>query len=164
MKKLLLLSFLAISIFASAKTPTHKQVYAEIIKAGILYPEVAYAQAVLESGGFRSKLANLNKNLFGMRMPRQRKTIATGKSRGYATYKNWKQSVADYKLWQDNLFKKKVMSLYEFKRYLNSRYSESKNYTAKLNLIIKINKNKYEEDSTYARSFDNANDSMRIIL
>ena len=163
MKKLLLLTFLAISMFAKGKTPTHQEVFDEIVRIGILYPEIAYAQAVLESGAFKSKLANLNKNLFGMRMPKQRKTTANGKSQGYATYKNWKQSVADYKLWQDNLFKKKVMSLYEFKKYLNSRYSESKNYTAKLNSIIKINKNKYEKSNLYASSVC-ADDSVRIIL
>lgn len=163
MKKLLLLTFLAISMFVSAKTPTHQEVFDEIVKAGILYPEIVYAQAVLESGAFKSKLANLNNNLFGMRMPMQRRTTAIGKSRGYSIYKNWKQSVADYKLWQNNLFKKKVMSLYEYKKYLNSRYSESKNYTAKLNSIIRINKNKYEKSNLYVSSVC-ANDSMRINL
>lgn len=163
MKKLLLFLLLVTTMFASAKTPTHREVYQEIIKAGILYPEIAYAQAVLESGAFKSKLANANKNLFGMRMPRHRKTTATGKRYGYATYKSWKQSVADYKLWQDYLFKKKQMTIGEFKRYLNKMYSESTNYTAKLNSIIKINKNKYEEDSTYASTY-RTNDSVRISL
>jgi uncharacterized FlgJ-related protein len=163
MKKLLLCIFLVTAMFASAKTPTHREVYEEIVKAGIMYPEIAYAQAVLESGAFRSKLAKVNKNLFGMRMPKYRNTTATGKKHGYATYKNWKQSVADYKLWQSYLFKKKQMTVGDFKRYLNRVYSESKNYTAKLNLIIKINKNKYEEDSIYA-SNGCANDSVRIIL
>ena len=163
MKKLLLFIFLAIATFASAKTPTHREVYEEIVKAGILYPEIAYAQAVLESGAFRSKLAKVNKNLFGMRMPNLRKTMATGKRHGYATYNSWKESVADYKLWQDYVFRKKLMTVGDFKRYLNRIYCQNKNYTAKLNLIIKINKNKYEEDSIYA-SNGCANDSVRIIL
>ena len=163
MKKLLLIPFLVLSMWASAKTPTHREVYEEIVKAGILYPEIAYAQAVLESGAFQSKLAKQNHNLFGMRMPKYRKTVATGKKHGYATYKNWKQSVADYKIWQDYLFKKKQMTVGQFKSYLNKMYSESKNYTTKLNLIIRINKNKYEEDSIYASNL-RANDSLRIGL
>lgn len=145
MKKLLLFIFLATATFASAKTPTHKEVYEEIVKAGILYPEIAYAQAVLESGSFRSKLAIINKNLFGMRMPKHRETTAKGKNKGYATYKDWKASIQDYKLWQDYIFRNRIMSLYEFKAYLNRRYSETAKYVTKLNLIIRINRSRYEE-------------------
>jgi len=164
MKKLLLLSFLAISIFANAKSPTHKEVYAEIIKARILYPEIAYAQAVLESGAFKSKLAKRNNNLFGMRMPRQRKTTAIGQRYGYAKYNNWKDSIKDYKLWQDVILKKYPnMTRSQYKSYINRVYSTGKNYISKINLIIQKNKNKYEEDSTYA-SYGYSNDVMWINL
>lgn len=146
MKKLLLFILLAVSILTKGQVPTHKEVYIEIVKSGILYPEIVYAQSVLESGAFRSKLAKYNKNLFGMRMPKYRETLATGKKRGYATYKSWQASIKDYKLWQDYLFRKGIMTARQFKNYLNLRYSETDKYVAKLNLIIKVNKIKYEEE------------------
>jgi uncharacterized FlgJ-related protein len=164
MKKLLLFILLVTTMFASAKTPTHREVYQEIIKAGILYPEIAYAQAVLESGNFVSKVAKHNNNLFGMRMPKVRQTTAIGQRYGYARYYNWKDSVKDYKLWQEALLKKyPSMTRSQYKSYIDRIYSTGKNYISKINLIIQKNKNKYEEDSTYA-STHRTNDSMRINL
>ena len=42
-------------------------------------------------------------NLFGMRLPKARKTTAIGKKRHYAVYKDWISSVEDYKHWQNKI-------------------------------------------------------------
>ena len=99
-----------------------------------------------------------------MRMPKVRQTTAIGQRYGYARYYNWKDSVKDYKLWQEALLKKYPnMTRGQYKSYINRVYSTGKNYISKINLIIQKNKNKYEEDSTYASNL-RSNDSMRINL
>ena len=73
----------------------------EIVNQGIKYPDIALAQAKIESNHFRSDIFKENNNLFGMKLPSQRKTTAIGKNRGHARYRSWVDSVKDYKLWQD---------------------------------------------------------------
>ena len=75
----------------------------EINKQGIKYPDIVMAQAKIESGHFTSAIFKENNNLFGMKLPAQRKTTAIGKNRGHAKYETWQDSVKDYKIWQDTL-------------------------------------------------------------
>jgi uncharacterized FlgJ-related protein len=162
MRNIVLSLLVALSSFAGAQTPTQSQVYNEIRRAGIKYPDIALAQAILESGHFKSKLAKHNNNLFGMRMPKKRETTAVGTRYGYARYLSWKDSVEDYKLWQDYLFKRHPnMTKSQFKRYIDRLYSTSSNYIGKINTIINKN-SKYEEDHNDRDSVRYAyNDSVR---
>lgn len=166
MKKLLVTFTLMLCLVVEAKTPPNKRgVYQEILSVGIKFADVTLAQAILESGNFTSKIAKENNNLFGMRLPKSRETTAVGQKKGYARYLSWKDSVKDFKLWQDSLFKKRPnMTRSQYLSYLNRIYSETPNYISRIRLIIETNKNKYEEDSIYARNFSSANDSMRITL
>ena len=151
-------------MFASARTPNQREVYEELVRLDVKFPDIVLAQTILESGNFSSKVAKQNNNLFGMRMPKVRQTTAIGQRYGYARYYNWKESVKDYKLWQEALLKKYPnMTRGQYKSYINRIYSTGKNYISKINLIIQKNKNKYEEDSTYASNL-RSNDSMRINL
>jgi hypothetical protein len=84
-----------------AAVPTPQQVMMEIRRNNIVHPEVAFAQCLLETGHFSSDVFKENHNLFGMKVPSQRQTLAIGKNRGHAKYKNWQDSVKDYKMWQD---------------------------------------------------------------
>ena len=164
MKTLLLALSMLIWSCAESQTPNKTSVYQEILNLDIKFPDIVLAQAVLESGNFVSKIAKQNNNLFGMRMPKVRETTAVGQRNGYARYYNWKDSVKDYKLWQDALLKRYPnMTRGQYKTYINRIYSTGKNYISKINLIIQKNKNKYEEDSTYASNL-RSNDSMRISL
>jgi flagellum-specific peptidoglycan hydrolase FlgJ len=164
MKKLMLLVLLATTMFASARTPNQREVYEELLRHDVKFPDIVLAQAILESGNFTSRVTKHNNNLFGMRMPKVRQTTAVGQRYGYARYYNWKDSVKDYKLWQEALLKRYPnMTRGQYKTYINRIYSTGKNYISKINLIIQKNKNKYEEDSTYASNL-RSNDSMRINL
>ena len=65
--------------------------------------EIVLKQAKLESGHFKSDLFKQCNNLFGMNLPKVRRTTAIGFRMGdvgkryqKAMYKNWKQSVDDY--------------------------------------------------------------------
>ena len=55
--------------------------YTEILKSDIIYPDIVFAQAILETGEFTSEIFHLNRNLFGMKFPRIRKTTSLGKSK-----------------------------------------------------------------------------------
>ena len=48
---------------------TKENLYEQIMKYGIKFPDVVFAQAVLESGQFTSKLFKSANNLFGMKIP-----------------------------------------------------------------------------------------------
>jgi len=165
MKKLLVTFTLMLCLVVYAKTPPkQREVYQQIVSMGIKFPDIALAQAILESGNFKSKIAVQNNNLFGMRLPKSRETTAVGQKSGYARYLSWKDSVKDFKMWQDSLFKRRPnMTRGQYLSYLNRIYSETPNYISRIRLIVEINKNKYEEDSTYA-SNGRANDSVRINL
>ena len=158
MKKIIILC-IAVLCVSSTKSPsmTGSNVYREIVNVGIIYPDIAYAQALLESGSFTSLLARKNHNIFGMRVPTKRPTTATGKRNGYATYSSWQESIQDYKIWQTHLFKRHPMNREQFKAYIDKYYSTSSNYLVKIDKIIKtIKKTENEKDSSYPSSYDSS--------
>jgi uncharacterized FlgJ-related protein len=55
--------------------------------------QVVYAQAVLETGHFKSKSFKEGNNLFGMKVAKQRPTTAVGEYLGHAKYNSWQESV-----------------------------------------------------------------------
>ena len=66
---------------------TIPNLYKEIIRNGILYPKIVLAQAILETGWFRSSVCRNKHNLFGLTNPR------TGK---YYEFNHWTESVRAY--------------------------------------------------------------------
>ena len=66
---------------------TIPNLHKEIIRNGILYPKIVLAQAILETGWFRSSVCRNKHNLFGLTNPR------TGK---YYEFNHWTESVRAY--------------------------------------------------------------------
>lgn len=66
---------------------TIPNLYEEIRRNGILYPKVVLAQAILETGWFRSPVCRNKHNLFGLTNPQ------TGK---YYEFEHWTESVRAY--------------------------------------------------------------------
>lgn len=66
---------------------TIPNLYQEIIRNGIKHPKIVLAQAILETGWFRSPLCRNRHNLFGLTNPK------TGK---YYEFKHWTESVRAY--------------------------------------------------------------------
>ena len=114
-----------------------QNLYKKIVKSGIEFPDVAFAQAVLESGYFKSKISLHNSNLFGMRLPKSRPTTAKGEKRGYSVYDSWHGSVDDYKLYQEKILRKKEITRDEYLQKLNRNYAFSPLYSKKISSIIK---------------------------
>jgi len=54
------------------------------------------AKAMHETGRFTSAIFRENNNLFGMKQPTQRQTLATGTARGHATFRTYHENMIDY--------------------------------------------------------------------
>jgi hypothetical protein len=119
------------------KMPMTKENVARYIYAlNIEHPKIVLAQAILESGHFKSVVAVKNNNIFGMREAKQRVTTATGTQLNHAKYSRWQESVMDYGLYQASYLKGLTES--EYWSYLEQHYSETPGYT---NLLKQIYKN-----------------------
>ena len=103
------------------------------------YKKIIVAQAVLETGWFKSKNFVVNNNLFGMKKPNTRVTTSDSANNGYAHYNNWRHSVIDYYLLQsttESIYP--THSEHEYYRYLDRIYSEvGSSYSSQLKDIIK---------------------------
>lgn len=120
------------------KKLTHQDFYEKLIEFDIQYPDIVFAQALIETGNFTSKLFMTQNNLFGMKMPRKRETTAIGKNKnGYAAYDDIDDSIYDYYLFQKFVMRKKKMSRQEYLSYIARNYAADKNYVNKINKKIK---------------------------
>jgi uncharacterized FlgJ-related protein len=113
---------------------TKESLYEQIMKYGIKFPDIVFAQAILESGEFTSKLFKSANNLFGMKVPAKRESAKIGVTQsGYSKYKDWEYSVYDYSLWQDHMLKSRNdMTKKQYFVLLGKVYAEDPQYVNKL--------------------------------
>ena len=71
-----------------------QNLYNEILKDSIQYPEIVLRQAIFETGWLKSDYCTKRHNLFGFK----------GKN-GYMYFDSWQESVLYYKKWQDRHYK-----------------------------------------------------------
>jgi len=133
----LILIFLLLVITPAKDNATHLGVYNEILEQGLEFPDIVFAQAVLESGNFTSRLTKENNNLFGMKKPSKRPTTSVGISHGYAVYESWRESIEDYYIFQEMLFSKHKFTRSSYLNYLDRYYSTTKGYKNRVLQIIK---------------------------
>jgi len=148
MKKLIILLLVFSSFIPHTKAKddlgilTKENLWLTIKAMDIMYPEIAFAQAILETGHFKSNNCKEANNLFGMMMPNVRETVAIGKNqRGFAVYETWIHSVQDYALYQEFMMRKRKMTKSQYLNFIDRKYSESKGYARKLREIIQRHKN-----------------------
>lgn len=110
---------------------TIANLYREIVSNGILYPEIVLAQAILETGWFRSSLCRNRNNLFGLTNPR------TGK---YFEFGHWTESVrAYYTKVQYKYYQKKKITKNntDYLKWLKDLpYATDKNYISSLIKVL----------------------------
>jgi len=113
---------------------TKEKLYEQIIKFGIKFPDIVFAQAMIESGELTSKLFKTANNMFGMRFPSIRETTAQGKtSSGYSRYEDWNFGVYDYFLWQDHMLRNRdEITKSQYFSLLGRVYAEDPNYVSKV--------------------------------
>ena len=104
---------------------TIPNLYKEIIRNGILYPKIVLAQAILETGWFRSSVCRNKHNLFGLTNPRTGKYYEfnhwTESVRAYYTKVQYKYNGGNYLLWLDEI-----------------GYAEDPNYLVEIISILKM--------------------------
>ena len=117
---------------------TKENLYEQIKKLGIKFPDVVFAQAVLETGHFTSKLFQQGNNLFGMKVPSKRETLSIGKRKGgYAIFDSWESSVNDYLLWQDYVLRNKnIKTKKQYLALLDRIYAKNENYVVHLHRVM----------------------------
>lgn len=101
----------------------------------IRHIDIVISQAKIETGNFKSKVFIENNNLFGMRFPGNRVTLAKGENLKHAVYDNWQESVIDYAIYQSTYLRKYSRS--EYLKFLELNYAENKNYVSLINKISK---------------------------
>lgn len=104
---------------------TIPNLYAEIIRNGILHPKIVLAQAILETGWFTSPVCRNKHNLFGLTNPQ------TGK---YFEFGHWTESVRAYYT--------KVQYRYKGGNYLlwlkDIGYAENPNYIREVIGVLRM--------------------------
>lgn len=102
------------------------------------HKDIIVAQAILETGWFKSKNYQINNNLFGMKQVFSRATTADTTINGYSHYPNWKMSVIDYYLKQSTRENIIPTTREQYYHYLDKVYSEAgSGYSSQLKGIIK---------------------------
>jgi flagellum-specific peptidoglycan hydrolase FlgJ len=95
---------------------------------GLKHKDIVYAQAILETGNFKSKVCRENNNLFG---------LYNSKKKRYYKFKHWAESVVAYKEW----IQKKYQPPNNYYTFLeNINYAEEKEYTRLLKEIVNTRK------------------------
>lgn len=118
----------------------------ELKESGVKFPHIVMAQAIVESGYFKSQLYKENNNLFGMTIPGLRNTTNISSNGTFAKYNTWQRSVQDMGyLQQYNLKNVRLYNDEDYFIYLkNTNYAEAPDYiTALKNTIQKENLKSY---------------------
>lgn len=110
-------------------TPDNLMIVIE--RSGIRFPDIVFAQAMLETGHFKSRIFVEANNLFGMKLARSRPTTAIGEYSGHAMYEDWVSSVMDYALYQ-SAYLRKLKTRDQYYEYLSQNYAEDPDYVTKL--------------------------------
>lgn len=136
-----MLKFLFVSIFLflspnSDDTINHIGLYNEILEQGIEFPDIVFAQAILESSHFKSKIFKENNNIFGMKIAKKRQTSSVGSKNGFSVYISWRDSIIDYYYYQEMILSKRRMTRDQYFYHLEKNYAGSDGYSKKLKTII----------------------------
>ena len=103
-----------------------------IAQMNIAHPDIVFAQAILETGNFKSDVFRENNNLFGMRQALSRPHTQTGMNIGYAVYPTWQLSVIDYAI--NQAWSAKRLSREQYIEYLRTTYATDSTYIDNLKI------------------------------
>lgn len=108
-------------------TPNTNNVYKALEHYNIQHPDIVYAQAVLETGNFKSRICKEYNNLFG---------LYNSHINDYYKFNHWSESIIGYA----DYIQYKYDSTYNNDYYLfltSIGYAEDTNYINKLKILVK---------------------------
>ena len=115
-----------------------KDILKRIDELPFKYKDIIKAQALIESSHFKSAVFRHNNNVFGMRLARQRITLAKGDNLKHAVFNSWEDSIIDRLIYESNYMSK--LNKEQYYAFLDRLYAEGDGYSGKLKQIIKTNK------------------------
>lgn len=115
----------------------YTEVYDLIFELRLDHPDIVMAQAIEESGHFRSTLFTQGNNCLGMKVPYTRPTTAVGTLEGHARYASVRDCILDYALWQSSFTR--GLSRDEYLAFLDRTYAVKGGYSDRLRKIIHDN-------------------------
>jgi uncharacterized FlgJ-related protein len=118
---------------------TEERFISKIKELNIKHPHIAYAQAMLESGNFTSRIFRENNNMFGMKQARSRINLAKSTQYGHAYFENWEECLLDFAFHRAT-YLSKLRTENDIYTYLGKYYAEDPGYIEKLKTMV----NKYK--------------------
>jgi hypothetical protein len=113
-----------------------EEVYYLLSDIPIKHKDIVYAQAIIESGNFKSHSFILRNNIFGMKeVMGTRPTTQIGGSGGYGIYYTLEDCIIDYWIWQ--YLYCRDLNEKEYLEYLQRNYAEDTEYSDKIKKIVK---------------------------
>lgn len=143
MKRILFLILVVTSLSAKASPQIKDTLNVDNLRLSIYslpfkYKGIVLAQAILETGWFKSDNCLKNNNLFGMKRVHARVTTSDTTINGYAHYSNWNMSVIDYYILNSvtqDIIPSRTKE--EYYHYLDRIYSEvGKSYSSQIKNIV----------------------------
>lgn len=126
---------LIISLEEDRNSFSREKLVEELKRLNVKYPHIVLAQAIVESGNFKSRIFKENNNLFGMKEAAVRINTASGTQHGHAYYNNWLESIYDYAFYQSR-YLGTIKSEQQYFSYLSNSYAEADHYVNTLKTVI----------------------------
>lgn len=114
---------------------TEERFISKIKELNIKQPHIAYAQAMLESGNFTSRIFRENNNMFGMKQARSRINLAKSTQYGHAYFENWEECLLDFAFHRAT-YLSKLRTEKDIYTYLGRYYAEDPSYINKLKTMV----------------------------
>ena len=118
---------------------TEEKFINKIKQLNLNYPHIVYAQAMLESGNFTSKIFKENNNMFGMKQARVRINLAKSTQYNHAYFETWEDCLLDFAFHRATYFSK-LKTEQDYYNYLGKYYAEDPSYTRKLKSMVNKHK------------------------
>lgn len=133
MKNILLLLLIPFAVSFNEPKSINETIYQQIKDSGLEHPEIVYAQAILETGWFKSYNCKQRNNIFG---------LYDSKNNQYYSFESKRECIIKYKEWiQDKYYDGQdyydfLNCMWEYKGECK-RYAAAEDYTDKLKVIVK---------------------------
>ena len=118
---------------------TEEKFINKIKQLNLNYPHIVYAQAMLESGNFTSKIFKENNNMFGMKQARVRINLAKSTQYNHAYFETWEDCLLDFAFHRATYFSK-LKTEQDYYNYLGKYYAEDPSYIGKLKSMVNKHK------------------------